>query len=75
MILKLSGPLRLVIDAMVPLSRWASLGQYLGSGSRLLLQGRSWSWVYSSTCFSSFIVITGFWDQSKLLEIAFELFL
>ena len=71
MILKLSGPLRLVINAMVPLSRWTSLGQDLGSGSRLLLQGRRWSGFYSCTC--SFISITGFWDQSKLLEIAIEL--
>ena len=75
MVLKLSGSLRLVISAMVPLSRWTSLGQDLGSCSRLFLQGRRWSGFYtvysSSTC--SFISVTGFWDQSKLLEIAIEL--
>ena len=33
-ILKLSGPLRLVINAIIPLSRWTSLGQDLGLCSR-----------------------------------------
>ena len=34
MVLKFPGSLKLVIVIVVPLSRRASLGQYLGSGSR-----------------------------------------
>ena len=67
-VLKLSGSLRLVINAMVPLSRWARMDQYLRSSSRLLLLGRRCSGLYSSTRLYSFIAVTGFWYQSKLLE-------
>ena len=73
MILEFSGPLALLINAMVPLSRWTCPGQDLGPGCRFLLKGRHWPGVYRSTWFSSFITITGFWDHSKLLEIAIEL--